>query len=188
MSAIVAGEVNFQAPDLVSSDGFLEVTLNVSFADTLNGKRYSPQFNGGPVGPTLRVKPGDVLNVTLVNSLPPSPERDLELLAYVQDPQNEAENLANVTIVYNRLSEIGNVYDPAYGYWGFSMINLHFHGAGFSPTVEDLQNPVDGGETKSYTFEIPTDHPPGLVWYHSHFHSLVSRCLSAQNDADPSVF
>lgn len=172
---IVHGVINFQADELVSVDGKLDVTLNVSFAYTLgNGTRYSPQFNGGPIGPTLRVRPGDTLTVTLINSLPPSPPRDRELFDYIMDPQNEADDLTNVTVVYNRLSEIGNVYTPVHGWWGFSYVNLHFHGAGFSPKAEDMQHPLDGGESKTYTFQISEDHPPGLVWYHSHFHSLVS--------------
>lgn len=169
-----ADALNYQPPELRSQDGSLEVTLTISMENSLNNTRYSPQFNGGPVGPTLRVKPGDLLTVHLVNNLPPSSTSDRELLAYIQDPRNEMQNLANVTKVFNRLSPIGNVYDPEFGFWGFSLQNLHFHGAGFPPKIEDLHHPVDGGENRTYTYQIPENHPPDLVWYHGHFHGNVS--------------
>ncbi|CAB9519108.1 Multicopper oxidase [Seminavis robusta] len=168
----VRAEVNFQPPVLESEDGVLDVVLDIGFATTLNGTRFSPQYNGGPVGPTLRVIPGDTLRVTLNNNLPPSPPGDIELLNYVKNPQNEIDSYVNVTKIYNRLSSIGNVYNPEYGFWGFNLASLHFHGAGFSPSIEDLRNPIDGGESKSFEFKIPEDHPPGLVWYHSHNHGL----------------
>jgi L-ascorbate oxidase len=141
---------------------------------SLNGTRFSRQFNGGPVGPTLRVKPGDLLTVTLNNNLVASPPRDLELLEYIQDPQNEIDDDANVTKIYNRLSSEGNLDHPQFGFWGYSLANIHFHGAGFPPSVEDLHHPIDGGQSKTYSYTIPEDHPPGLVWYHGHFHGNVS--------------
>mgnify|MGYP005843194943 CR=1 FL=1 len=108
-SLLVSGAVNFQPEQLKSENGALDVTLTVTMEYSLNGTRYSAHYNGGPIGPTLRVKPGDTLTVTLVNDLPTSPARDLQLLAYVQDPSNEAtpEGYVNMTIIYNRLSEEG---------------------------------------------------------------------------------
>lgn len=167
-------EVNYQAPVLTSENGILELVLDIEMVGSLNGTRFSPQYNGGPIGPTLRVKPGDTLVVTINNNLDPSPPRDLELLAYIQDPQNEIDDMVNVTKVFNRLSAIGNIWDPEFGFWGFNLANVHFHGAGFPPSEEDLLNPVDGGESRTYQYKIPEDHPPGLVWYHNHVHALVS--------------
>jgi FtsP/CotA-like multicopper oxidase with cupredoxin domain len=163
-------EINFQAVEIVSENGSLDVTLEITMEYTLNGTRYAPAFNGGPIGPTLRVKPGDMLRVTLQNNLDTSAPRDLELLQYIQDPQNEENDPINVTIIYNRLSSIGNLYEPEYGFWGLNLQNIHFHGAGFPPLKEDLQHPVDGGQSKTFEYQIPNDHPPGLTWYHSHFH------------------
>lgn len=45
---------------------------------------------------------------------------------------------------------------------------MHFHGAGVSPKEENLHHPIDGGQSKTFTYTIPDDHPPGLVWYHGH--------------------
>jgi FtsP/CotA-like multicopper oxidase with cupredoxin domain len=119
---------NPQPVELVSVDGLLEVTLDVDFLESLNGTRIGPGYNGAPVGPTLRVKPGDTLIVTLNNNLSPATPLDRELHDYVMDPNNAIENDVNVTIIYNRLSAIGNIWDPVYGFWGLNFTNLHFHG------------------------------------------------------------
>jgi FtsP/CotA-like multicopper oxidase with cupredoxin domain len=61
-------------------------------------------------------------------------------------------------------------YDPAYGFWGLQFQNIHFHGAQFPPSIENLRSAIDGGESKEYEFQIPEDMAPGLFWYHNHFH------------------
>jgi FtsP/CotA-like multicopper oxidase with cupredoxin domain len=42
----------------------------------------------------------------------------------------------------------------------------------FSPSLENIDQVVDGGESKTYTFEIPEDAQSGLVWYHNHVHGV----------------
>jgi Multicopper oxidase len=103
--------------ELVSSNGQLHVTLDVDMVQSLEGIEWSetgyrtgPGYNGAAVGPTLRVKPGDTLTVTLNNNLDPSPAHDKDLYSYVMDPTSDD---ANVTIVYNRLTEIGNIVSSA---------------------------------------------------------------------------
>jgi len=59
-----------------------------------------------------------------------------------------------------------------------NMTNLHFHGLEISP-----QSPQDDvidmmampGDTLHYVVKIPTDHPPGLFWYHTHPHGESHR-------------
>ena len=65
--------------------------------------RYAASYNGQPVGPTLRVLPGDKVSVTLVNDLETSPQ-DEELLKYIHD---ENSNVVNATRITNRLSATG---------------------------------------------------------------------------------
>lgn len=72
--------------------------------------RIGPGFNDKPIGPTLRVKPGDLLTVTLNNNLDPGTDLDRELYSYILDPESED---INVTIIANRLDEIGNVVSIA---------------------------------------------------------------------------
>jgi suppressor of ftsI len=58
------------------------------------------------------------------------------------------------------------------------MTNLHFHGLTVSP--EAPQDDVLGmmampGQSLRYTVKIPSDHPPGLYWYHTHPHGESHR-------------
>jgi FtsP/CotA-like multicopper oxidase with cupredoxin domain len=58
-------------PERISAGGRLDVTLVAAPATVADGGSTRPAFtyNGGTPGPTLRVRPGDVLTVTLVNHL-----------------------------------------------------------------------------------------------------------------------
>jgi len=164
------GAANQQPIELVSKNGMLDVTLTVDMVLSLNDTRLAPGYNGRSVGPTIRVKPGDTLSVTLVNNLVPSSSLDKELYDYVRNPDSDE---INATIIYNRLSSSGAIYAPKYGFWGTHYMNLHFHGAEFDPKIENYAEALDGGESKTYVFEIPEDHPPGLNWYHNHNHGTA---------------
>lgn len=68
-----------------SEGGVLTTTLRAQYAYTnIGGYRlYTRTYEGTVPGPTLRVKPGDRLNITLVNDLPPN--RDAQP-AYIDQP------------------------------------------------------------------------------------------------------
>src|SRR5258708_36083009 len=54
-----------------------------------------------------------------------------------------------------------------------NMTNLHFHGLHVSPNSpqDDVLSMIAmPGETLEYKVEIPSYHPPGLYWYHTHPH------------------
>jgi FtsP/CotA-like multicopper oxidase with cupredoxin domain len=127
-TCIAGNNDNFQPVELISENGRLDVTLTVDLLESFNGTKIGPAYNGAPVGPTLRVKPGDTLAVTLENKLPPPTDLDRELYGYIQDPVSEEEDELNVTIIYNRLDEAGNIHNPTFGFWGLNYMNLHFHG------------------------------------------------------------
>jgi FtsP/CotA-like multicopper oxidase with cupredoxin domain len=168
---VAASSNNFQAAEHISKNGFLNVTISIDWLWSLNGTRYAPAYNGAPVGPTLRLKPGDTLTVILINNLEPESEYAKELKTYTSDPTN---NRTNVTIIENRLSEIGEFHDPAFGYWGHNFMNLHWHGARFESTIEDIGFALDGGgEQRTYTYILDENQPPGLAWYHNHFHGTT---------------
>ena len=69
---IPSGGTPFAQPqELVSANGRLDVELvaapsNIPFG---TGTRFAYTYNGTTPGPTLRVRPGDVLSITLVNRL-----------------------------------------------------------------------------------------------------------------------
>jgi suppressor of ftsI len=62
-----------ETPVLRSVNGELDVTLTMASTQvSINGGQYTftaETYNGGFPGPTLRVKPGDILKLTLVNNL-----------------------------------------------------------------------------------------------------------------------
>jgi FtsP/CotA-like multicopper oxidase with cupredoxin domain len=123
-------------PELRSSNGSL--TFNVTAQ--ANPATGNPQFlyNGSNVPPTLRLLPGDTLNVTLTNALPTPP--------------------------------------TGAGYTNNT--NLHYHGLHVSPQApgdDSIDMIAAPGQTLVYRINIPTTHPTGLYWYHSHVHGEAER-------------
>jgi suppressor of ftsI len=58
------------------------------------------------------------------------------------------------------------------------MTNLHFHGLTVSPNAPQddvLSMLAMPGQILHYSVEIPSDHPPGLFWYHTHPHGESHR-------------
>ncbi|MEX1077579.1 MAG: multicopper oxidase family protein [Homoserinimonas sp.] len=55
--------------------------------------------------------------------------------------------------------------------------NLHVHGLHVSPEGNG-DNPfviVEPGESFAYEYLLPSEHPPGLYWYHPHHHGFVAE-------------
>ncbi|MGZ8566980.1 MAG: multicopper oxidase family protein [Actinomycetota bacterium] len=112
---------------LVSEGGSLEVDLKVTQGgveidgESVRGRIYNGTFGG----PSIVVRPGDRLEVTLANQLP----------------------------------------EPT---------NLHFHGFHVSPQgkSDNVFRTVDTAQTDEYVLDIPSDHEPGLYWYHAHLHGI----------------
>ncbi len=55
--------------------------------------------------------------------------------------------------------------------------NLHYHGLHIPPTgtADNVFLKVPPGETWTYEFSIPKNHPAGTFWYHPHLHGLVAE-------------
>jgi len=76
-SFAIASTNPFVEPEVIrSKDGKLVTTLEIKYGDNKIGDDpvHLRSYNGKLVGPTLRVKPGDTLYITLKNSLPVEPE------------------------------------------------------------------------------------------------------------------
>lgn len=59
--------------------------------------------------------------------------------------------------------------------------NLHTHGLHVSP-MGDGDNvfvPVPPGGSRTYRYDIPSDHRSGLFWYHPHAHGHVAKQVAA---------
>jgi len=137
----------------------VNVTLDVRYADNeidnpSTGGRdrvHLRSYNGALVGPTIRVHPGDTLNVRLMNSLP---NPDPSCLASEDNP-----NIPNC----------------------FNTTNLHTHGLHVSPTGNSDNVLLNIGPTAEfgYIFNIPKNHPSGTFWYHSHRHGSTALQVSS---------
>ncbi len=55
--------------------------------------------------------------------------------------------------------------------------NIHYHGLHVSPTgkADNIFLSIPSGETFTYEFTIPKDHPGGTFYYHPHRHGLVAQ-------------
>ena len=129
---------NGQPEEIRSKDGLLEVTLTVDLFTTPDLNRTAPAYNGSPVGPTLRAKPGDKVRITFINNLAPSSPENLEAMVFAGTPfrVDDAEHI-NQTLLVNRLQNpTGNLWAiPLDDYWGKGFQNLHFHGLMVDPTI-----------------------------------------------------
>ncbi len=55
--------------------------------------------------------------------------------------------------------------------------NLHYHGLHIPPTgkADNVFLKIPRGESFTYEFAIPKNHPAGTFWYHPHVHGLVAE-------------
>ncbi len=55
--------------------------------------------------------------------------------------------------------------------------NLHFHGLHIPPTgnADNIFLSVPTGETQTYEFTLPKNHPAGTFYYHPHLHEFVAE-------------
>jgi len=151
------GSVVPAPPDMFSQNGTLNVTFNYfTTMDSAGRTLFCFVTPNGFEGPTLHVKPGDTLNVTVTNLVPaPPPGSPTEV---VSNPSNKCGDLT-MTI---------------------TSVNVHYHGTNTSPTChsdEVIHTVINSGESFQYSLHFPTDEPPGLYWYHPHIHGLAEAAV-----------
>ena len=58
--------------------------------------------------------------------------------------------------------------------------NLHFHGLHIPPTgaADNIFLHIPAGDSFTYRFTLPPNHPAGLFWLHPHLHGSVARQVS----------
>lgn len=59
--------------------------------------------------------------------------------------------------------------------------NLHVHGLHVSPerNGDNVFVSVEPGGTFDYEYKLSEDHPPGVYWYHPHYHGMVADQIFA---------
>ncbi|GMU53159.1 MAG: hypothetical protein AMXMBFR33_23050 [Candidatus Xenobia bacterium] len=167
----------FTEPVVLSSqDGVLEVVLSARQGqgklDTvalpvknmmlfsyrlMRGRASNGQGSGENLypGPTLQVQPGDTLIVRLENKLNGLSIPDFFNPAFTPTGQE-------VPLLPPTLRE--------------APFNLHTHGLHVSPmgNSDNVLLSLPAGAKNTYSYQIPSDHPQGMYWYHGHLHTLTT--------------
>jgi FtsP/CotA-like multicopper oxidase with cupredoxin domain/peroxiredoxin len=156
-------DVKFRDPPELSDEHEIDLTLTTGrFADLGGPNVLVPAeykllcYNNLSVGPTIRVHRGRKLRIRL---------------------KNELFKIANVPIGNGPGGPPNNVAEQA---GTFCTTNLHTHGLHVSPAdpSDNIYLCLKPGQTHHFTYEIPTNHPSGTMWYHPHHHHSVAYQLS----------
>lgn len=150
------------APSLVpqpevrrSADGVLATTLTCQSGPVDVGGRQldGHTYEAATPGPTLRLDPGDSLQISLVNQLDSTAGGGMGM-----GPGGGGGG--------------GGGMQMGSG----AATNLHTHGLHVSPegNQDNVFLMVDNGQTQEYDITIPETHWGGLNWYHPHHHGNVS--------------
>ncbi|RRS09308.1 hypothetical protein EAG18_07660 [Pseudoalteromonas sp. J010] len=173
----------FVAPDVIQSkDGSLNFTLAVKYHEReiagcntwLRNYAYKQdgqkEFKPAPVGPTLKVAPGDVLRFTLENRLP-----SCELAPdYLCSGKGHAGHHSNAMLSDEEANHINTPHN-------FNVTNFHTHGLWVSPSErsDNVLLEIQPGQGFEYEVRIPESHPQGTFWYHAHVHGSTALQVSS---------
>jgi FtsP/CotA-like multicopper oxidase with cupredoxin domain len=185
MTAVAVGSASAQGPmcplrpqpgtlvtnplDLYSADGVLNVDLtlqNQFGSDGFEHYCYVYLYQGQPVeAPTLRLNPGDQLEVNLTNN--------------IQAPfgpyyQREHAKMNNMVMSVPSRPGAKPTDDCNGGEVLGGTTNIHFHGLNVPPVCHQddvIYTLIQSGDPPfPYDIQIPANDSPGMYWYHPHAH------------------
>jgi FtsP/CotA-like multicopper oxidase with cupredoxin domain len=123
-------------------------------------------------GPTIRVKPGDTLNISYQNTLSYDPAQGDGIMSNTTPHGFDVLNLhthgLHVSPQGNSDNVLLNLYPPDTPPDVMAMCRHHMH----SDVLCQKGN-------FQYSFKIPADHPAGTYWYHTHKHGSVALHLGS---------
>ncbi len=136
-------------PHVISSvGGILTAAITCSTTPALIGGRRAREavtYNGTFPGPTLSVRPGDMIDITFTNRI--------------------VFDQADTKPGYGRPPREANTTNLHYH-------GMHISPLG---TADNMLLMVRANGKQRYLFQVPVDHPAGLFWYHAHVHGLVTN-------------
>jgi FtsP/CotA-like multicopper oxidase with cupredoxin domain len=158
----VQGSVVQEPKSVSSRDGVLRAELTIHNQTEPDGStRYCYIDAKGQESPTLRVKPGDLVVLTLKNDLTDS--HSSSAASAGASGHHEHVNHGEEACTAGAMTALST--------------NLHFHGLEIPPTCHQddvLRTAIDPKDRPfEYRFRIPLDQPPGLYWYHPHIHGFT---------------
>jgi FtsP/CotA-like multicopper oxidase with cupredoxin domain len=152
------GDTVHDPPELRSANGLLQAKLIYRNSADVHGQmKYCYIDDTGHEAPTLRVRPGDRVVLTLKNEVT-LPAEPMSMKSSHADDASAA---------------------CAPGPMTRTSTNLHFHGLNIPPTCHQddvLSTLIDPSSPPfKYEFTIPENEPPGLYWYHPHVHGFTKE-------------
>jgi FtsP/CotA-like multicopper oxidase with cupredoxin domain len=148
------GSVVLPPPDIFSQNGALNVQLNYFTRVDQDGRSlFCFQTPDGMEGPTLRLNPGDQLNILAANDVPAGTP-----VEQVSNSQNQCGDLEMYT----------------------SSLNIHYHGTTTSPKCHQdqvIHTIINSGEKFQYNVAFPNYSAAGLYWYHTHIHGIAEATV-----------
>ncbi|MGH6878351.1 MAG: multicopper oxidase family protein [Rhizomicrobium sp.] len=151
-----AGSEITQPPDIYSQDGVLKLHLYYyTTLDAFGRTLFCFAAPGRVESPTMHVNPGDTIDLTVTNRVPPAGGGGDEIVAGGSEVCGDAV----MTV---------------------SSVNVHFHGTNTSPRChgdEVVHTIINSGQTFPYRLKIPADEPPGMYWYHPHVHGIAEAAV-----------
>ncbi|HEY2445713.1 MAG TPA: multicopper oxidase domain-containing protein [Rhizomicrobium sp.] len=143
-------------PDLYSQNGVLKLTLYYyTGLDSRGRTLFCFVTPSGLESPTLHVNPGDTIDLTVKNRVPPAGGGGAEIVS----GSGEICGDSVMTI---------------------SSVNLHFHGTNTAPKChsdEVVHTLINSGQSFHYRLKIPANEPPGMYWYHPHVHGIAESAV-----------
>ena len=127
-------------------------------------------------GPLLKLKQGDVLNIHLVNRLPPLTDS-----FHATNPEESEGFLAmNPTNIHTH----GMLVSPRYPTkavpnYGDNVYVYTFNPDNGTPPVLAASHADVRIHSTDYSITIPKNHPSGLFWIHSHIHGISLNQISS---------
>jgi FtsP/CotA-like multicopper oxidase with cupredoxin domain len=149
-----------QPRELESRDGVLKLDLHIRSYRSPDGSVRYCYLYADAQSPTLRLHPGDLLELRLKNELTDLDPAPAAMPGMSMAPAGRGDPCNSVTMT------------------GVST-NLHFHGLTVPARCHEdevLKTSIQPGDPPfEYRFRIPENEPPGLYWYHPHIHGFSSR-------------
>ena len=117
------------------------------------------RYTGSYPAPTLRVKPGDTIQIRLINRLPPSTGGQSSL-SFLNHQNGTNLHFHGLHVSPKKRTINGQ---DIYGDY----------------VVDAPDQGVLPGSERLHKIDIPLDHPPGIFWYHPHLHGSSGAQVSS---------
>lgn len=164
-----AGSVIHEAPALHSRGGLLDVRFSYQQTTDSQGRLlHCLMTPDGLQEPTLHVRPGDRLRISVTNNTPMQP------FGEPFNPPNCGDTVVEFPPGTSTMPNPNGINSVG------SSLNIHYHGTNVTPACGGdnvTKTLINSGSTFVYDFVFPTNEPPGLYWYHPHVHGLAERDL-----------